>query len=129
VVFGDGEWVLARHLLHDAGIDAHDRVASLLVVLYAQTVNRISQLTADDVTTADTTVYLHLGVSPMALPSPLVEHVRALLPPRRQTTAGKTAGFSLDSHRGARSTPSRLPIGSEPSASARQLLARWPLPT
>jgi hypothetical protein len=92
VVFADGEWVLARHLLHDEGIDPHDRVAGLLVVLYAQSVNRISRLTADDVIATDASVHLRLGVSPLLLPPPMADHVRALLPPRRQTTAAKLAG-------------------------------------
>jgi hypothetical protein len=95
VVFFDGEWILARHLLHDEGIDTHDRVAGLLVVLYAQSVNRISRLTADDVSATDASVRLRLGVSPLLLPPPMADPVRALLPPRRQTTAAKLAGDTL----------------------------------
>jgi hypothetical protein len=92
VVFGDGEWTLARHLLHDEGIEPHDRVAGLLVVLYAQNATRISRLTADDVTATDTTVQLRLGVTALRLPSPMADHVRTLLKARQQTTAAKLAG-------------------------------------
>jgi hypothetical protein len=92
VVFGDGEWALARHLLHDPGIDTHDRVAGLLVVLYAQNVTRISQLTVDDVHIAGTVVSLRLGITPLRLPPPMADHVQALLEPRPQTTAAKLAG-------------------------------------
>ena len=77
VVFADGEWILARHLLHDEGIDTHDRVAGLLVVFYAQSVNRISRLTTDDVIASDAAVHLQLGVSPLVLAPPLADRFRA----------------------------------------------------
>ncbi len=92
VVFGDGQWALARHLLHDPDVDPRDRVAGLLVVLYAQNLTRISQLTAADVTITATAVTMRLGVTPIRLPAPMDNHVRALLPPRPQTTAAKLAG-------------------------------------
>jgi hypothetical protein len=92
VVFDDGEWTLARHLLNDDGVDAHDRVAGLLVVLYAQNLTRISRLTAGDVTATPTAVELRLGVTPLRLPPPMADHVRALLAPRPQSTAGKLSG-------------------------------------
>jgi len=92
VVFDDGELTLARHLLHDDDVDPHDRVAGLLVVLYAQSVARISRLTADHVTTTGPAVRLRLGTTPLVLPSPMAQHVQALLPLRPATTAAKLAG-------------------------------------
>jgi len=92
VVFSDGEWALARHLLHAADVDTADRVAGLLVVLYAQNATRISQLTTRHVTVTDAGVTLRLGVTPIRLPPPMDDHVTALLPRRPQTTAAKLAG-------------------------------------
>jgi hypothetical protein len=92
VVFGDGEWTLARHLLHADGVDPHDRIAGLLVLLYAQVPSRICRLTADDVTSTDAGVSLRLGATPLRLPPPMAEYLRALLVKRPQTSAGKIAG-------------------------------------
>jgi ribosomal protein S18 acetylase RimI-like enzyme len=48
-----------------------DRLAGLLVLLYAQTASAISQLTLDHVQTGDHQVRLRLGHEPVVLPEPL----------------------------------------------------------
>lgn len=91
---GDGHWDLARRLLHGEGIDPHDRVAGLLVVLYAQPVSRVARLTDADVTAAPGTftVTVTLGRSPINVPEPLASHIRQLLRARPVTTAAKAPG-------------------------------------
>ena len=49
VIDTETRWEQARLLLHDDTIDTADRVAGLLVLLYAQTAATISQLTVDHV--------------------------------------------------------------------------------
>jgi hypothetical protein len=40
---------MARRLLHDEGIDPADRVVGALVVIYAQRLTNIAQLTINDI--------------------------------------------------------------------------------
>ena len=61
-------WEQAKRLLHDHGLDTDDRVAGLLVLLYAQRPAAISRLTLDDINTSDDTVELRLGTAPVMLP-------------------------------------------------------------
>lgn len=86
------QWDLARHLLHDEGVDTHHRVAGLLVVLYAQPVSRIARMTHDDVVATASTVTVRLGRTPIAVPEPLAGHVRSLLVPRQPTSATMIPG-------------------------------------
>src|SRR5713101_88077 len=44
----DHRWVLARWLLHTPDIDAADRVAGALVIIYAQQLTRINRLAVSD---------------------------------------------------------------------------------
>ncbi|MDP9117968.1 MAG: hypothetical protein M3O28_12055, partial [Actinomycetota bacterium] len=67
----EARWEQARWLLHDHTVNPIDRVAGLLVLLYAQTPATISRLTLQQVSTADGTVHLRLGQEPIALPQPL----------------------------------------------------------
>jgi hypothetical protein len=69
----DERWSLARRLLHDDALDTVDRVAGLLLLLYAQPLARISTLTLDQLTQriTDRGVQLRLGSKPLALPPPL----------------------------------------------------------
>lgn len=66
-------WKTARRLLHDNTPGTRDRLAGLLVLLYAQPVARISRLTTENVTITDTTVTLQLGSTPITLPDPVAE--------------------------------------------------------
>ncbi|MDX3569046.1 zinc ribbon domain-containing protein [Streptomyces sp. ID05-47C] len=67
----DERWAVARRLLNDESVATADRVAGLLVLLYAQTASSIHRLTTDRVTPADDHVLLHLGDQPIQLPAPL----------------------------------------------------------
>ena len=76
-------WDAARDLLHDDTLAARDRVAGLLVLLYAQPVARISRLTTDQVTIDNATVTIRLGTAPIDLPEPLAALTRQLLTGKR----------------------------------------------
>jgi hypothetical protein len=67
----EARWKQARWLLHDLNVNPVDRVAGLLVLLYAQTPAAISRLTLEHVETAERAVRLRLGREPIALPEPL----------------------------------------------------------
>jgi len=69
----------ARRLLHDDALSTRDRLAGLLVLLYAQPVARISRLTTDHVTIDGTTVRIQLGSAPIALPEPVADLTQELL--------------------------------------------------
>lgn len=79
----EARWALARQLLHDDAIELADRVAGLLVLLYAQPITTIARIRADQVTHASGTVQLHLSEAPLDLPEPLAVLVTDLLAARR----------------------------------------------
>jgi hypothetical protein len=79
VIDAETRWTLARRLLHDDVLKPEDRVAGLLVLLYAQTAATISRLTLDQIQTSDTHVRLRLGREPVLLPEPLAGLVRQLI--------------------------------------------------
>jgi hypothetical protein len=79
----DARWQQARWLLHDGTLAAGDRVAGLLVLLYAQRPATLSRLTLDDLDTSDGTVRLRLGSVPAVLPEPLATLTRELAATRR----------------------------------------------
>nr|WP_246643306.1 MULTISPECIES: hypothetical protein [Streptomyces violaceusniger group] len=72
-VEADERWTLARRLLHDDALDTVDRVAGLLLLLYAQPLARIATLTLDQLTqrVTDHGVQVRLGSKPLGLPPPL----------------------------------------------------------
>jgi hypothetical protein len=76
---GQARWDAARRLLHDGALNARDRLAGLLVLLYAQPVARISRLTTDHVTTDGITVKIRFGPAPVTLPDPVADLTRQLL--------------------------------------------------
>jgi hypothetical protein len=76
-------WEAARLLLHDDTLGDRDRLAGLLVLLYAQPVARISRLTIEQVTLNDTMVRIHLGSAPITLPDPVADLTRQLLSSKR----------------------------------------------
>ena len=76
-------WAQARWLLHDHTLNPVDRVAGLLVLLYAQTPAAISRLTLEHVQTTDREVQLRLGHEPITLPEPLACLIPGLLARRR----------------------------------------------
>lgn len=78
----EARWAQARRLMHAPGIDTGDRVAGLLVLLYAQWPATISRLTLDHVHTDEHHVLLRLGREPIVLPEPLAAHTRELVASR-----------------------------------------------
>ena len=64
-------WEQARWLLHDNTVKPEDRVAGLLVLLYAQWPSAISRLTLDHIQADGHSTRLHLGREPIVLPEPL----------------------------------------------------------
>lgn len=79
----EARWHHARRLLHDDTIDPEDRVAGLLVLLYAQWPAAISRLTVDHVDTSGDHVQIHLGRQPIVVPEPLVALLRQFVTTRR----------------------------------------------
>jgi hypothetical protein len=82
VIDTETRWDQARWLLHDTTIDTADRVAGLLVLLYAQTAATISELTIDHVQMVDQQVRLRLGQEPILIPAPLDNLLRELIDTR-----------------------------------------------
>ena len=80
-------WQTARRLVTDDTLDAADRIAAALVVLYAQTLNRVVTLRVEDVKVTDTGTSLMLGTDPLELPEPFATVIRALPIRRRGGTA------------------------------------------
>ncbi len=85
----DRRWADARRLLHEEAYPAADRVAGLLILLYAQKLNVITALTARHVLHEDGGTLLRLGSRPVILPAPLDTLVTGL------TAGRKPPGSSL----------------------------------
>lgn len=83
VIDTETRWEQARWLLHDDTVKPEDRVAGLLVLLYAQWPATISRLTLDHVHTNDNEVRIRLGREPIRLPEPLAELVRQVAATRK----------------------------------------------
>jgi len=78
IIDTEGRWHHARRLLHDNTIKPEDRVAGLLLLLYAQGPAAISRLTIDHVHKDGQHVRLRLGHEPIVLPEPLAALVLQL---------------------------------------------------
>jgi hypothetical protein len=76
-------WDAARRLLHDDTVNARDRLAGLLVLLYAQPVARVARLTTGHVTVSGATVQISLGAAPVTLPEPVAGLAKHLLDGKR----------------------------------------------
>jgi hypothetical protein len=76
-------WEQARRLMHDDALAVEDRVAGLLLLLYAQRPSTISRLGLDDVEVRAGSVALRLGTVPVTLPEPLAALTRELIAIRR----------------------------------------------
>lgn len=92
---GDRRWDQARRLLSDGAIDTADRVAGLLVLLYAQRAAAVSRLTIDHVEHRKEGVGLRLGARPVVLPEPLAGLVLDLVATRRGHAALGDQGTSV----------------------------------
>jgi hypothetical protein len=71
IIDTETRWEQARWLLHDDTVKPEDRLAGLLVLLYAQRPAALSRLTLDHVHTDHDQVRLRLGSEPVVLPEPL----------------------------------------------------------
>lgn len=76
-------WDIARRLLHDDALDPEDRLAGLLVLLYAQGTTAISQMTTDQVQASADDVRLRLGRVPIQLPEPVATLARTVAANRK----------------------------------------------
>jgi hypothetical protein len=64
-------FAILQRLLDDQQLDSRDRLAGSLVLLFAQPLTRMRQLTPEDVEIRDGIVRLRLGQDPVELPDPL----------------------------------------------------------
>lgn len=76
-------WNIARRLLHNDTLKPEDRLAGLLLLLYAQGPAAIARLTIEDVEAGSQGVRLHLGDAPVRLPEPVAELARAVAANRK----------------------------------------------
>lgn len=79
----DRRWEDARRLLHDDAYPVADRVAGLLILLYAQTLSAITALTTQHVHHENDQTLLHLGSRPIVLPAPLDSLIQELVATRK----------------------------------------------
>ena len=94
VIDTETRWEQARWLLHDGTLKPEDRVAGLLVLLYAQWPATISQLTLSHVQASRGQVRIRLGREPVVLPAPLDALVLKLLAARQGHAAIGDQGTS-----------------------------------
>lgn len=90
----DQRWNLVQRLLNDQTIGTIERVAGLLVLLYAQPVSRICTLRIDQVVHTGSRVALTLGREPLELIAPVGELVLQLV----QTRKGRAVLGHTDDH-------------------------------
>ncbi|MGW2370275.1 hypothetical protein ACWCZ5_32585 [Streptomyces sp. NPDC001667] len=69
----EARWATARRLLHDDALKPEDRLAGLLLLLYAQWPAAISRLTVDHIEETERAVRIRLGAVPVELPAPVAE--------------------------------------------------------
>jgi hypothetical protein len=74
---------LARRLLEDPSIPARERVAAILVAIYAQPIVRVARLTIDQITVSETETAIRFAETPVTLPELAAIAVRAWLDQRQ----------------------------------------------
>jgi hypothetical protein len=67
-----------NRVVHTHGLDARDRAAAILILVFGQQAENIARLTWDDVTVTDELVTVQLGTIDIALPDPLDKPWREL---------------------------------------------------
>ncbi|UMG92882.1 hypothetical protein [Nocardioides sp. TF02-7] len=92
-VCDDQRWGIARRLLTDDSVETRDRVAALLLVLYAQPAARIVRLTRASIQIEGHDIRLQLGEDRVLLPSPLSELIQRL---PEQAPAGMARNLADD---------------------------------
>ncbi|MGW2183115.1 hypothetical protein ACWCXX_34685 [Streptomyces sp. NPDC001732] len=79
----EARWDTARRLLHDDTLKPEDRLAGLLLLLYAQWPAAISRLTVGHIEETDGAVRIRLGAVPVELPAPIADLARQQVAVRR----------------------------------------------
>lgn len=79
VLDAEGRWEQAGRLIHDDAVPADQRVAGLLVLLYAQRAATISRLSIEDIEESHGELGIRLGREPVILPEPIADLVRQLV--------------------------------------------------
>lgn len=79
VLDAETRWEIIAKLLREPGVDIADRVAGSFVLLYAQPLSRIAVMTVDAVTVTTAEVSVRFGAQDVIVPSPLSDHVTALV--------------------------------------------------
>lgn len=90
----EARWDQARRPLHDETIKHEDRLAGLLVLLYAQWPATLSRLTIDHTLTSGGQVLIRLGDEPVVLPEPVASLALAVVANRRGKAAVGDPGSS-----------------------------------
>ena len=90
----EARWQQARRFLHDDTLKPEDRVAGLLVLLYAQRAATLSRLTLEHVQACGQQVRIRLGREPVLLPEPLAALMLILVATRRGHAALGDQGTS-----------------------------------
>ena len=83
VIDTETRWEQARSLLQDDSLRPEDRLAGLLVLLYAQRTTTISRLTLSHVQASGGQVLIRLGREPVVLPEPVGALARQVAAIRR----------------------------------------------
>lgn len=78
IIAQDVRWALVHRLLNDDTVTVADKMAGLLILLFAQPPSRITSLTTGHVTLDQDTVTLRLGPVPAQIPPPLDTYLRQL---------------------------------------------------
>lgn len=76
-------WDSARRLLHDGNVKPEDRLAGLLVLLYAQQTTAVSHMTTDQINASTGEVTVRFGRVPIQLPEPVAAIARTVLSKRK----------------------------------------------
>src|ERR1035437_1455379 len=94
VIDTEARWEQARWLLHDDTLKSEDRVAGLLILLYAQRAAILSRLTLEHIQVSSQRVHIRLGSEPILLPEPLAALVLTLVDSRSGHAALGDGGTS-----------------------------------
>jgi hypothetical protein len=83
-------WI--RRIHRGDSMDLTERVAALLILLYAQPLTKVARLTIDDITLADGQMLIRLGDPPAPVPAPFDALINQYLADRPNLTTATNAG-------------------------------------